>query len=61
MAHHVMLGDALRDADDQVQLSLHSFQNGLRGEWRRHVQHGRSRASLLDSFLQSMGSTWSMW
>ena len=51
-AHHVVLGDALCDANNQVQLSFHPFKNGLGCKWRRHIEHRGIGFCLFDSFLR---------
>ena len=38
--NHVLLRDALRDADDQRHLRLHRFHDGGRRAWRGNVYHG---------------------
>ena len=52
-ANHVMLGDALGDADDQIQLRLNGLQDGLRCERGRHIDHARVCCGLLLCLLQS--------
>lgn len=38
-SHHVLLGDALSDADHQRHLCIDGLNDGCRGERRRYINH----------------------
>ena len=53
----VRLGDALGNTNDQRNLIVDGFNNGVSSCWRRNVDHGRVRLSLLDSLHETTDVT----
>src|SRR3990167_6309663 len=53
VAHHqhVAHGDALRDGDDQIQVGLDGFPDGVSGTGGRHIDHRHGGAGLRGGFL----------
>ena len=47
--HHVEDGDALGDADDELELGVDRLEDRVGGEGRRHVDRGGGGAGLLAS------------
>src|SRR6185312_11103452 len=53
-AHHVDHRNAFRDADDEPQLGIDRFENGVGRERRRHVDDARIGAGLVDRLMDGV-------